>query len=264
MKYTALILMLAASTAAASAQAPAKPAAPAAAKPATARAAAKSAAPAAKTAPRPAPNPNDVAPFIKAPDSIPQFPGDQQPVFTVALRYQDIEVGTGAVAEPGKLYKVLYTGYRASDGVIFDSTDKRPRPPVLDKDNKPVLGEDGKPQQGPVQPMPFPQGKGSVFVGFDQGFNGMKVGGKRRIFIPWQLAYGLRDIPDHGPDHPAIPAKSDLIFDITLVEQTDMPAPPARPNMPPGMHSMPNGQQMPPKPGGPGRPGAQPPAPGAK
>ncbi len=254
MKRTALILMLAASALAASAQTPAKPAPPAAAaaKPAsTAASSAKSstAAPAAKPA-VPAANPL-VAAVIKTPAAIKQqyktIP--QKSIFTVALRYQDTLVGKGAVAEPGKLYKVLYTGYRASDGVIFDSSDLH-RQPMRDKDGKQVLGDDGKPKLGDPQPMPFPQGKGGTIIGFDQGFVGMKVGGTRRIFIPWQLAYGTREMPDHGPDHPGIPAKSDLIFDVTLVDMTDAPVPPARPNMQMGGHPMPpNGT-----PGAPGSP----------
>ena len=67
---------------------------------------------------------------------------------------------------------------------------------MKDKDGKPVLGDDGKPKLGDPQPMAFPQGMGRLIPGFDQGFDGMKIGGKRRLFIPWQLAYGARDIPD--------------------------------------------------------------------
>ena len=63
-----------------------------------------------------------------------------------------------------------------------------------------MLGDDGKPKLGDPQPMPFPQGMGRLIPGFDQGFGGMKVGGKRRLFIPWQLAYGARGRP--GPDAP--------------------------------------------------------------
>jgi peptidylprolyl isomerase len=262
MKQTALILMLAACTLAASAQTPAPPAAPAAkpavaattAKPATAATSptAKPAAPAAKAAPA---TPPTVAAFIKEPAAIPAVKGIQKPIFTAALRYKDIKVGTGAVAEPGKLYKVLYTGYRASDGVIFDSTALHPRPPVLGKDGKPELGADGKPKQGPPQPMPFPQGMGGTIIGFDQGFAGMKVGGQRRIFIPWQLAYGTRTMPDRGPDHPGIPAKSDLIFDVELVDVTDIPPQQAHPGMMPGMRPGAGGQPMPPRSGAPGAPG---------
>jgi peptidylprolyl isomerase len=168
------------------------------------------------------------------------------------LRYQDIKLGTRADAEPNMMYKVLYTGYlgangRPDDGHKFDSSDDH-RQPERDKDGKPVMGDDGKPKLGDVQPMAFPQGMGRLIPGFDQGFYGMKVGGKRRLFIPWQLAYGAKGRP--GPDaaHPGIPPKADLIFDVELVDVAEMPAPPARPGM--------GGRPMPP--GGQGRPGMPP------
>ncbi len=228
---------------------------PATTKPATAAkpaaTAAKPATAATKTVPAVLPT---VAPIVKAPANIPQVKGIQKTIFTTALRYQDIEVGTGATAEPDKQYKVLYTGYRASDGVVFDSSDKH-RSPIRDKDGKQVLGDDGKPKLGDATPMPFHQGVGGTITGFDQGFVGMKVGGKRRIFIPWQLAYGAKNLPDHGPDHPGIPAKSDLIFDVTLVDVTDAPAPPARP----AAGGPPPGTPPPsPKPATPPAPGATP------
>jgi len=225
MKKTALILMLAACTVAANAQAPAKPATTS--KPAAHAAASKPAAPAAKTAVAASPA---VAAIMKTPAGIPPVAGVQKPIFTVALRYQEIKVGTGAVAEPNKLYKVLYTGYRAKDGVKFDASDDH-RMPLKDKDGKVVMGDDGKPKLGDPMPMPFPQGMGQVITGFDQGFVGMKVGGKRRIFIPWQLAYGTREMPDHGVEHPGIPAKSDLIFDVELVDVSDLPQMPSHPSI---------------------------------
>jgi len=249
MKHSVLILLLAESAAAASAQTAAKPAAPAAvaAKPVATAAKPAAAAPKPATA---AASPL-IAPVIKAPDNLPPVKGLKHTIFTVALRYQEIEIGKGPVAEPNKLYKVLYTGWRAADGVKFDSSMDH-RTPVTDKDGKPVLGADGKPKLNDPQPMPFPQGVGGTIPGFDQGFVGMKVGGKRRIFIPWQMAYGTRNMPDHGPEHPGIPAKSDLIFDVQLVEVTDMPTMPANHSgmsgsgmsgMPtrPGMNGMPAG-----------------------
>jgi peptidylprolyl isomerase len=199
-----------------------------------------------------------------------------------SLRYEDYKIGTGAEAEPNKMYKVHYTGWLGSDGHKFDSSYDHPGAPVLDKDGKPVMGDDGKPKHGDPQPMAFPQGMGRLIPGFDQGFAGMKVGGKRRIFIPWQLAYGAKGRP--GPDaaNPGIPPKADLIFDVELVDVTDLPTPPARPGMggmpgrpmPPG--TMPPGTVqrpgMPPSPGTPapqarpatpGAPGTAAPAPGA-
>jgi len=144
----------------------------------------------------------------------------------IALRYEDIKIGAGAEGEAGKLWHIKYTGWRAADGAKFDSWDDHPQPII--QDGKVEMGPDGKPKFGPAQPMPVPQGMGRVIPGFDYGLVGMKVGGKRRIFIPWQLAYGTRAIPDR-PDHPGIPAKSDLIFDVELVEVTDMPEPPHPP-----------------------------------
>jgi peptidylprolyl isomerase len=248
MRHSALILLLAAGTVAAIAQTSAKPVAPA------------------TTAPHPA----AASTAIKLPPGVPPARGIVKTAFT--LRYQDIKIGTGAVAESNKMYKVHYTGWRAADGVKFDSSFDHPGPPVMDKDNKPVMGDDGKPKHGDPQPMAFPQGMGRLIPGFDQGFAGMKVGGKRRLFIPWQLAYGTRDMPAHGADHPGIPPKSDLIFDVELVDVSDMPAAPTRPGMggAPGGRPMPPGAQ--PRPGAPPTPGATPapasapgaaPAPGA-
>lgn len=181
----------------------------------------------------------------KLPAGIPVVHGIVKTAFS--LKYEDYKIGTGPLAEPNKMYRVLYTGYLASTGAVFDSSADD-RPPVIEN-GKPVMGPDGKPELGPPQPLAFPQGFGRLIPGFDQGFAGMHVGGKRRIFIPWELAYGARSIPDR-PDHPGIPPKSDLIFDVELVEVTDMPAMPQRPIMPP--RPMPH-------PGAPGAPGTPPP-----
>ena len=154
---------------------------------------------------------------IKLPPGVKPVKGILKTAF--ALKYQDFVIGTGAVAEPGKIYHVHYTGWLASDGTQFDSSYDH-RAPVLDKDHKPVNGSDGKPQLGDPQPLVFPQGRGRLIPGWDQGFEGMKVGGKRRLFIPYQLAYGALGRP------PKIPAKSDLIFDVELIDVTDAPAQP--------------------------------------
>jgi peptidylprolyl isomerase len=217
MKSTALVLCLAAAGAA-HAQTAAKPATTAAKPAATSHTAAAAASP------------------VKYPPGVTPFPGVPKTAFS--LRYQDIKVGTGADAVPMKMYKVKYTGWRAADGVVFDSWDKHPTP-VMDKDGKPVNGDDGKPKMNAPEPASFPVGMGRMIAGFDQGFTGMKVGGKRRIFIPWQLGYGAREMPERGADHPGIPAKSDLVFDVELVEIADLPMPAGHPGMPGGAAGMP-------------------------
>jgi len=182
----------------------------------------------------------------------------------LAAHYEDIKIGTGPVAESNKLWHVKYTGWRAADGIKFDSWDDH-RQPVIGKDGKPETGPDGKPKMGDPQPMTFPQGMGRLIPGFDYSLDGMRIGGKRRIFIPWQLAYGTRNIPDR-PDHPGIPAKSDLIFDVELVSISDLPAPPQHMG-PPNAPQHPGAPGAPPAPGAapgsaPGKPAVQP-APGA-
>lgn len=212
-----LFLSFAAFTVAASAQTPA-------AKPATAAKPASTAKPAAPSASAPEPQP-----WIKLPAGVPRvLHGPIKIPF--ALRYEDVKVGAGAVGEAGKLWHLKYTGWRAADGVKFDSWDDH-RQPEIGPDGKPKLGPDGKPVLGEPKPIEIPQGVGRVIPGFDFGLEGMKIGGKRRIFIPWQMAYGTHAIPDR-PDHPGIPAKSDLIFDVELLDVTDMPMPPQRPMMP--------------------------------
>ncbi len=243
--------MLAACTVAASAQTPATPAAPAA-KPATAATHAKPAALAAKAAPA---TPPTVAALIKEPTAIPAVKGIQKPLFTVALRYKDILAGTGAPAEPGKMLKCKFTLWVAATGAKIDSTDDH-RAPQLDKDHKPVMDADGKPKLGDPQPMPVIMGQGRPLPGWDMGFEGMKAGGKRRVYIPWQLGLGAREMPARDATHAAVPAKSDLILDLELVDVTDAPLPSQRPGMMPGGRPMPGGQPMPLRPRAPGVPGA--------
>jgi peptidylprolyl isomerase len=224
MNRSLLILLLTTTAGVSVAQAPAKPAA----KPATAG----------KT--------STAAPGVQLPPGVPPVRAVVKSAFT--LRYQEVKIGTGKEAEPNKMYKVHYTGWLASDGHKFDSSYDH-RTPVVDKDGKPELGEDGKPKEGDPQPITVPQGFGRVIPGFDQGFYGMKVGGKRRLFIPWQLAYGARGRA------PVIPPKADLIFDIELLDVTEPQMPPNHPGVP-GMGGMPSGH--PSTPASPGAPAAAP------
>ena len=127
---------------------------------------------------------------------------DQKPE-TFSLVYVDTKVGTGPLAEPHKWYTVHYTGYLA-DGTKFDSSVDR------------------------GQPISFPYGAHRVIEGWDTGFEGMHVGGKRRLFVPYQLGYG-----ENG--HQQIPARAELIFDLELIAQSDtQPAPPKPPTPPTG------------------------------
>jgi peptidylprolyl isomerase len=205
---------------------------------------------------------------VKLPPGVPPSQAVVKTAFS--LRYQDIRIGTGAVAEPNKMYKVHYTGWLAADGHKFDSSYDH-KMPVMDKDGKPELDADGKPKMAEAQPLSFPQGFGRVIPGFDQGFTGMKVGGKRRLFIPWQLAYGARGRPGPSAANPGIPAKADLIFDIELVDQSelDMQMPQGHPGMGqpirgvphfPAGATKPSDQATPPPTGAPANPDAPPPA----
>ncbi len=132
-----------------------------------------------------------------APPNVPKVVGTPKPLYS--LRYIDTVIGTGPLSEPRKFYTVHYTGW-LTDGTKFDSSVDR------------------------GTPITFPYGARQVIPGWDTGFEGMHVGGKRRLFIPYQLAYGETGRP------PVIPAKADLIFDIELVGMSDTPpAPPAAP-----------------------------------
>lgn len=114
---------------------------------------------------------------------------------TFSLDYSEIKVGEGELALPHKWYTVNYTLYLL-DGTRVESS--------LDK------GE----------PFSFPVGQHRVIAGWDLGTQGMHIGGKRRLYIPYQLAYG-----DRGQQR--IPPKSELVFDIELLSQSDtQPAPP--------------------------------------
>ena len=108
-------------------------------------------------------------PLPPLPPAIPPASGTVESAF--ALRYIDIKPGDGAEAQPGQFYTVHYTGWLASDGTKFDSS--------LDRS----------------EPITFQQGVRGVIPGWDYGFAGMHVGGKRRLFIPYQLAYGQRGRP---------------------------------------------------------------------
>jgi len=124
---------------------------------------------------------------------------DQKPT-TFSLAYVEVLPGTGELVKSGKFVTVKYTGYLAN-GTKFDSSEDHP--------NK--------------EPLTFQYGMHKVIQGWDTGFEGMHIGGKRRLFIPYQLAYG-------EAGRQVIPAKAELIFDIEVVAQGDTePKPATRP-----------------------------------
>ncbi len=104
------------------------------------------------------------------------------------LVIEDLQVGTGAEATPGRTVLVHYVGVAYSSGEEFDASYDR------------------------GQPLAFPLGGGRVIAGWDQGIAGMRVGGRRKLVIPPDLAYGSRGAGGViGPDET-------LIFVCDLVD----------------------------------------------
>jgi peptidylprolyl isomerase len=166
---------------------------------------------------------------VKLPPGVPPGKGAVKTAF--ALRYLDIRLGAGAEAEPNEIYQINYTGWlgvngRPDDGREFDSSYDRPGLPLYDKNGKAVMGPDGTQKLGDPMPMSYSQGRSRGNPGFDQGFTGMRAGGKRRLFIPWQLGYGAQGHAPVDPVRSVIPPKSDLIYDIELVAVPDASRPP--------------------------------------
>ena len=103
------------------------------------------------------------------------------------LKYDDLEEGTGTEAVAGNQVSVHYTGW-LEDGTKFDSS--------LDRN----------------QPFQFALGRGQVIRGWDEGVQGMKVGGKRKLIIPAQLGYGAAGAGG------VIPPNATLVFEVELLE----------------------------------------------
>ena len=134
----------------------------------------------------------EVAPDAAKPDKADKTEKKEPEVITTksGLQYIVYEEGDGEVAEKGMTVKVHYTGWlsdKGEKGTKFDSSYDR------------------------KTPLPFRLGAGRVIRGWEEGIEGMKVGGKRQLIIPPQLGYGNRAMGN------VIPANSTLIFDVELV-----------------------------------------------
>jgi peptidylprolyl isomerase len=116
----------------------------------------------------------------------PQVEGTVAPKNMEQVKIEDLKVGTGKEAQKGNKITVNYLG-TLTDGKKFDSSYDR------------------------NQPFSFILGGGEVIEGWDQGLQGMKEGGKRKLTIPASLAYGENAMG-------AIPANSTLIFEVELLK----------------------------------------------
>lgn len=103
------------------------------------------------------------------------------------LEYEDLSEGAGAEATAGCTVSVHYTGW-LTDGQKFDSSKDR------------------------NEPFAFVLGGGMVIKGWDEGVQGMKTGGIRRLTVPPQLGYGVRGAGD------VIPPNATLVFEVELLE----------------------------------------------
>lgn len=122
---------------------------------------------------------NDKVDFVPSPSPI----ATQTPAQFSAT---DITVGTGESVKAGDKIVVNYKG-TLLDGTVFDSSYDR------------------------GTPFSFTLGAGEVIEGWDKGFDGMKIGGKRKLVIPPQMGYGAQAVG-------SIPANSTLIFEVELLE----------------------------------------------
>jgi len=110
------------------------------------------------------------------------------------LKYIEIKVGEGRSADNGMKVRANYSVWLDVNGekgrLIDSSVEGKPKP----------------------EPLEFTVGMKGLIAGWNEGMLGMKVGGKRRLYVPSALGYGAQGRP------PMVPGNSDLIFDIELLE----------------------------------------------
>jgi peptidylprolyl isomerase len=131
---------------------------------------------------------------LNLPAPIPAVKGPTRTI--AALEAIEITPGTGAAASYGQCVYAHYTGW-LTDGTKFDSS------------------RDTTARGAPREPIVVPIGFRRVILGWDVGFDGLQVGGQRRLIIPQQFAYGPLGRP------PVIPPAATLIFDIELLAVRD-------------------------------------------
>lgn len=106
---------------------------------------------------------------------------------STGLKYEDLTVGEGEPARAGQTVSVHYTGW-LTDGKKFDSSKDR------------------------NEPFKFPLGAGRVIRGWDEGVQGMRVGGVRKLTVPATLGYGARGAGK------VIPPDATLVFEVALLK----------------------------------------------
>ncbi|HYD52812.1 MAG TPA: FKBP-type peptidyl-prolyl cis-trans isomerase [Gemmatimonadaceae bacterium] len=129
------------------------------------------------------------APVVATPSSIPPVAGERRAANGVD--YIDVVVGRGDPIRTGQCAYVHYVGWTESGRQVDASRDS-------------TTGPD-------APPLTVPVGAKAVIAGWDAGIPGMRVGGKRRLFIPYRMGYGEAGSP------PTVPRRADLVFDIELV-----------------------------------------------
>ena len=146
--------------------------------------------------------------------TMPSVRGDT--ISKLGMKFIEVTAGTGAQVQRNSCVYAHYTGWLATNGKQFDTS------------------RDSTADGNPGRPIGFALGVRRVIAGWDIGFEGMQVGGQRRLFVPWHLAYGARGAP------PAIPARADLVFDVEVVGVG--PAQVTRPDAPASLACPPFGQ----------------------
>lgn len=135
----------------------------------------------------------EVLPPRKPPEAPQKLDDSAYTTTASGLKYHDFAKGDGLAAVKGMMVEVDYSGW-LTDGTRFDSSLER------------------------AAPIAFPLGMGRVIQGWDEGIEGMQVGGRRQLVIPHGIAYGERGRP------PVIPPAATLVFEVELVGIKNAPS----------------------------------------